>query len=150
MTEQLKTTDMQLVNGEALQAFAVGSTKEVTALLGLVEFTHKAILDHAEAKQVDFEKAMSEMAESCLAEIESTKEEIPAAEYPFLVARVKRGFTLLSFLTKTAIPAHMVLIDHITTRAAEAALVTQKAVKEEEVAKLETPTQDTTDSTAVH
>lgn len=135
MTEQLNVIDMQVVNGEAIQAFAVGSTKEVSALLGLLDFTHKAVQEAAASQEIDFAKALSDTAIRSLAEVEALREETDPVEHALLVARIKRGFTLLSFLTGQAIPAHMVLIDHVTARAAEATLVMQKQLKEEEVAR---------------
>jgi hypothetical protein len=132
-----KLIDMQVVNGEALQAFAVGSTKETEAILALLNHTHMTVMEAAASRGVDFAKALSDVALETMVELESERAGKDPIEHALLVARVRRGFTLISFLTGEAIPKELVLIDHITTRAAEAALITQKQLKEAAAIELE-------------
>lgn len=145
----MKEYSLSIVSAEAIRVFAAGSTQETTATLAILDFTNTKVMERAEKDGTDYAVTLQNVALETLEHAKTATSEQLGMDSSMFIARIKRVFTLISFMTQQGIPDELVLIDHITARASEQLILTQLAIKNEAAAN-ETPVAETETAEVVH
>lgn len=120
--------NLTIVTSEALQGFANITREEIAVTVQMVGFTYQKIEERAAADGKTFDEVFGIVGKETLVAAGAIEDK---ETRNWTTGRVRRAWTLISFMLKLPIDREVVLIDHITTRAAEELIKTQIEVKQE-------------------